>query len=192
MVGGSRAMQEAWVMLPDQVHPGLAGKKMHALRAEWFATPLVRQICMDAARRAEFDTARCADIRLLLLLPHESFLKEHPSIAVQIEALARDYAARGQLVAFKCHPRTAGAPIKVPESNCFEIPRRLPIEVLAPLLADATVVGTLTTALVSLLLLGQRLDVRSVAPPRDQGGAGDRAYNEQAFKIYDAVGIRPL
>lgn len=192
MVGGSRAIQEGWVMLPDQVHAGLSGKTLHEIRPEWFASPTVHAVCMDAARRADFDTARCADIRLLLLLPHESFLQEHPDIARRIEALAHDCAARGQVVAFKCHPRTSGSPIRVPESNCFEIPRRLPIEVLAPLLSDAMVVGTLTTALVSLLRLGRRLEVRSIVPPRDEGGAADRAYNDLAFKIYDAVGIRPL
>lgn len=192
LVGGSRAVQEAWVMLPEQVHAGLAGKSIHALRPQWFATPQVREICAAAARRSDFDAAQCADLRLLLLLPHGSFLREHPEIARRMEQFAQSYAARGQLVAFKCHPRTSGVPIRVPDSHCIEIPRRLPIEILAPQLADTQVVGTLTTALISLLLLGQRLDVRSVSPHGEEGSADDIRFNRQALKIYQSVGIRPF
>jgi len=192
MVGASRAVQEAWVMLPEMVHAGLAGKTVHALRPEWFARQDVRQVCMDAARLGDFDAGLCRDIRLLLLLPHNSFLREHPDIARRIEDLAASFAARGQQVAFKCHPRSSGVPIQVPASHCFEIPRRLPVEILAPLLADATVVGTLTTALISLLLLGQRLEVRSLFPLEQGGSARDMSFNRQTSRIYESVGILPF
>lgn len=192
LVGGSDAVQEGWVLLPEQVHAGLAGKTVHALRPEWYADPAVQAVCQAAAGLAEFDARTCADIRVLLLLPHESFLVEHPEIGERLEALARTAAAEGRLVAVKCHPSTRRMPIGLPESGCVEIPRRLPIEILAPLLSDARVVGTLTTALISLQLLGRRLEVRSVFPPQAQANARQRAYNEQTSRIYESVGIRPF
>jgi hypothetical protein len=192
LVGGSRAVQEAWVMLPDMVHEGLSSKRIHALRPEWFVAPGVRESCRKAACRADFDPGLCPDIRLLLLLPHGSFLQQHPEIARRVEQLAESYAARGQLVAFKCHPRSSGVPIRVPQTHCFEVPRRLPIEILAPLMTDVTVVGTLTTALISLKLLGQRLDVRSLAPDHGSCNAENLSFSDQTLKLYDAVGIRPF
>ena len=192
MVGSSDAVQEAWVMLPDAVHSGLAGKRVQALRPEWFAQPAVRQVCTAAAKLADFDATRCADIRLLLLLPHESFLSRHPEIGQRLEALAQATAGSGSLVAVKCHPSTLQMPLRLPDSQCIEIPRRIPVEILAPLLADAMVVGTLTTALMSLKLLGQRLDVRSIFPAQPTGTEAQRSFNQQTSKIYDSAGIRPL
>lgn len=195
MTGGSRAVQDAYVLLPSQVHAGLAGKPVLAYERAWFADPWVQAICRGAAVAAGFDAARCAEIRLLLLLPHPSFLRAAPALRERFEALAADTAARGGRVAAKSHPNAGGTPVhaqlRLPEDAAIDVPARLPVEVLAPLLpaAGTLVVGTLTTALLSLVRLGPALTVRSIAPRLP--GAG-RGYGERAQAIYDAVGIRPL
>ena len=52
LVGGSRAVQSAWVLLPACVHAGLAGKPVEGYRAEWFATDDVQRVCVAAAALA--------------------------------------------------------------------------------------------------------------------------------------------
>lgn len=193
-VGASRAVQDAYVLLPDQVHEGLRGKPVEALRPEWFADPWVRQVCRAAAARAGFDVAACGPIGLLLLLPHPRFLQDYPALRRGLETLARDHAARGSVVAVKPHPRAVNTPLErqleLPRGRLLEMPARLPIEVLVPLLSGTRVVGSLTTALLSLVLLGDRLSVRCLPPPQARG-AGQR-YNERAYAIYRSVGIEPI
>lgn len=193
MVGGSRAVQDAYVLLPQHVHAGLRGKPVHPLQPEWFADPWVRGICVAAAAAAGFDAARCRSIGLLLLLPNPRFLDAYPALREQIESLAADHAARGEVVALKAHPRATvplDQQLRMPSQAVLELPSTLPVEVLAPLLSGTRVVGTLTTALLSLALLGDRLNVQSLMPPAAPGAAGD--YNDQTLQIYRSVGIQPF
>jgi len=182
-VGGSRAAREAWVMLPDLVHEGLRGKTRQAIDAAWYHTAGAQRVCADAVARADLDPQLVGALRLLLLLPHDGFLRAHPQIAREIGRLAHDYQRRGLAVAFKRHPRSLSEDVDLLPPGCIEIPRRLPAEVLAPLLRDALVVGTLTTALISLKYLGANTQVRSLAAPATQPAAA---------AIYVAAGISPL
>jgi hypothetical protein len=193
-IGASRAVQDGYVLLPQQVHEGLRGKPIEALRPEWFADPWVRETCRAAAARAGFDAAACGAIGLLLLLPHPRFLEDYPDLRRSLEALARGHAARGAVVAVKPHPRAVNTPLErqleLPREGVLPLPARLPIEVLVPLLSGTRVVGSLTTALLSLVLLGDRISVRSLLPPKARG-AGQR-YNDRAYEVYRSVGIEPL
>lgn len=194
LVGGSRAVQEAYVLLPDQVHEGLRSKPVHRIEAAWFATPTARAVCLRAAQAAGFDAMRCRAIRLLVLLPHPRFLVGHPEVGARLEALIAAHVQRGDLVALKPHPEAerlqAEAPMRLPSHGLIHVPARLPAEVLAPLLVETLVVGTLTTALLSLALFGEGLVVRSLAPRSGTGVEGD--YNARAQAIYASVGILPL
>ncbi len=188
LVGGSKAVQAAYVLLPGQVHGGLAGKPVRALQPEWFATDAVRQTCVAAAALAGFDAVACAGLGLLLLLPHPRFLQSDPALKERLARLVRDHAERGQTVALKSHPNAtqpAHLQLGLPEATGGEIPARLPAEVLAPLLDRTVVVGTLTTALLSLSLLGRGLRVYrlpNAAPTPSTFEAG-------AQRVYDAAGV---
>lgn len=193
-VGGSRAVQEAYVLLPDQVHEGLQGKPVHPVEAAWFATPAARAVCLRAADAAGFDAMRCRAIRLLVLLPHPRFLLGHPELGARLEVLIAAHVQRGELVALKSHPEAerlnAEMPMRLPAHGLLHVPARLPAEALAPLLVETLVVGTLTTALLSLALFGEGLAVRSLVPRAVAGVEG--AYNARAQAIYASVGILPL
>lgn len=192
LAGGSRAVREAWVLLPDRVHPGLAGKAVHPFERAWFDAPGMQALCAGAMRLAGFDAAAARDITLLLLLPHESFLAAQPQIGRRIEALAAEQAGRGGRVAVKCHPRTVGMPLQLPARGCIEVPRTLPVEVLARSLGPARVIGTLTSALLSLKWLGRDLDVQWLARPAAPAGSPAQVYDERTSRIYAALGIRPF
>jgi len=184
MIGGSRAVREAWVLMPDRVHSGLASKQVRQIEASWFARPDVRDICSRVLRGAGLEPGCLADTQLLIVLPHPCFLEQWPDIRTRLQELAQSHVRRGGRVAYKCHPRSQGLPIDLPAPQCFEIPRRLPVEMLAPMLSDVTVVGALTTALVSLMQLGQRIEVRSIVPRNCTDTA--------MIDIYASLDITPL
>ena len=193
MLGGSRAIQEGYVLLPRRVHAGLRNKRVEALRREWFADPWVRSVCNQAATATGFDGLRCSSIDLLLLLPHPRFLKAYPELKKQMEDLAANYAASGRVVAIKAHPRawiSIERQLRLPPHDLLDIPAGLPVEAMVPLLTQTLVVGALTTALMSLAMLGDGLKVRFLQPPKTDGTAG--FCNDQTMEIYRSVGIEAL
>lgn len=186
LLGGSRAVQEGIVLLPDQVHARLAAKPLRAYEPAWFATPAVRAVCLDAAARAGFDAARAAATGLLVLLPHPRFLRADPGLVATVHALVRRHRDDGVLL--KGHPNAGGVPVAdqlgLTPGGWGELPARLPVEVLAPLLSGTLVVGTVTTALLTLARLAQ-VRVRSLPTPPGSLPAG-------AAAVYAAAGIQPL
>lgn len=182
-VGGAGVTREAWVMLPDLVHEGLRAKSVNRIEPSWFQEEGVQQICADAVARAGVDPALVRSLRLLLLLPHESFLRQHPELARHIGDLARAALARGQSVGFKRHPRSTSTDTGLLPEGCMEISRRLPVEILAPLLQGTLVVGALTTGLLSLKHLGMQIEVRSLTQLSAQPASA---------AVYAAAGIVPL
>jgi hypothetical protein len=199
MVGGSRAVQDAYVLLPGRVHAGLAHKPVRAFEPDWFARPQVQDVCVRAAHLAGFDARRVAGIGLLLLLPHPRFLKSDPALARRVQRLATVHAARGETVAVKSHPDADRLPLAeqlgVLPGDVVELPARLPVEVLVPLLSGTLVLGSLTTALLTLQRLGRDLRVRSLEAAEVPAATGDAAggsFRARAGEIYRAVGIRPL
>lgn len=179
------------MLLPGQVHGGLAGKPVWPLRPEWFATESVRQTCLATAALAGFDATACAGVGLLLLLPHPRFLQGDSGLKGQLTQLVHACTQRGQLVALKSHPNAAQpAPhqLDLPETACVEVPARLPAEVLAPLLNKTVVVGTLTTALLSLSLLGRGLRVYRLP----SAATAMSAFAAGAQRVYDAAGVHVL
>ena len=194
LVGGSRAVQQAYVLLPQQVHAGLACKPVQAMQPAWFAHETTRDICIAAAALAGFDAARCGAIQWLLLLPHPQFLAHGSPWAAQLGALAAAHAARGEVVAVKPHPAAHRMPLRemLPglPSTAQQLPARLPVEVLLPLLSGTQVVGAMTTALLTLRLLGPNLTVFTLpaSPHQPAPSAAERA----VAAICESVGIRPL
>lgn len=188
-VGGSRAVQSAYVLLPQLVHAGLQDKPVQAYLPEWFADPAVQQVCIAAAKLAGFDAQRCEALGLLVLLPHHRFLETQPELRLQLATLVRQHLAGGRTVALKSHPkatRPASELLGLADDSVVEVPARLPAEVLAPLLGRTQVVGTLTTALLSLVLLGRATQVYRL--PDTQRPAND--FEAGARHIYDVAGVK--
>lgn len=195
-LGGSRAIQESYVLMPERVHEALARKPVHRLEREWFADPWLRGVCIAAGEAAGFDAQRCRSIGLLLLPPQLELLQQSAPLRRRFETVARIHGERGELVAIKRHPRSRGTDfglaLDLPPEQLIEIPPRLPSEALVPLLPAGTlVVGALTTALLTLALLAEHVTVRSAMSMAPGSGAAAR-FNNGALRLYEAVGIRPL
>jgi len=188
-VGGSKAVQSAYVLLPNQVHAGLRAKPLQAFSPAWFAEPAVQQVCMEAAGIAGFDAHRCEALGLLVLLPHQRFIETKPELRQQLTSLVLQRLACGQTVALKSHPRAkrpAHELLGVRSDAVVEVPAKLPAEVLAPLLRRTQVVGALTTSLLSLSVLGRATRVFRLPDSND-------SLNELelgARRVYDAAGVK--
>lgn len=193
LVGGSRAVQQAYVLLPQQVHAGLLGKAVQTMEPDWFTHPTTQSICADAAALAGFDATGCTCIRHLLLLPHPQFLANGSPWAAQLGTWANAVAARGETLAVKPHPAAHRMPLSdlLPglPPTVIEVPARLPIEVLLPWLSGAQVVGAMTTALLTLRMLGQNLGVHRLPP---MPGCTPTATEQRISAICASIGIQPL
>ena len=193
LTGGSVAMQEAYILLPERAHAGLSSKIVHALEPQWFADPWVSRTCAAAAASVGLDIERCRSIGLLLILPHPRLLKTYPELREQIELLASTHALEGKLVALKGHPESdtpLEQQLNLPAGDTLQIPPSLPIEALAPLLSGTLVVGALTSALLFLALLGERIDVRNLSFSAKPGNQS--LTHDQIQYIYSSVGIQAL
>ncbi len=191
LTGGSIAMEEAYILLPERAHAGLSGKIVHALQAQWFADPWVSRTCAAAVASVGLDVELCRSIGLLVILPHPRLLATYPELRQQIETLASAHATRGELVAIKAHPESEvqlHEQLCLPDRNTLTIPQGLPVEALAPILSGTLVVGALTSALLFLALLSERIRVRSLSLPA-RSGIQSRAH-EQIQAIYGSVGIQ--
>ncbi len=183
-LGVAVAVREAWVVLPDQVHEGLRAKPLRRIDPAWFQLPQVQAVCAEANLRAGLDPAALDGIQLLLALPHDSLMREQPAILEQLQALVDRTIDAGGTVAIKRHPRSRELPLRLPATGVIEIPQRLPLEILAPLLKGTEVVGMLTSALIYLRCLGADVNVATLVPPGFSGSA--------ILEIYRSVGIRVL
>lgn len=163
-LGTAQAVREAWVLLPQEVRGELADKPVHAIQTDWFTDPEVRAVCERAVARAGLDPAIVHGLRRLLVLPHDSLLRQDPGLRIRFESFLRLAAESGEPCAIKRHPRSRELILHASGADLIEIPHRLPLEILAPLLRDAQVVGTLSSALIYLKALGAGVKVSAFIP----------------------------
>lgn len=198
LLGSARSIDDAYVLLPAHVHAGLARKRIHRLQPDWFAGEPLRTICRRAAALAGFEAERVRRITLLVLIPKPDLLEHSPALRKGLSWLVSDQYQRGGLVAIKRHPRAKGSGIGIDlpsdaATNLMEIPQRLPVECLAPLLGPGTrVVGALTTGLITLALLGDRLEVATLEVPPPEGDALTARFIDGADAVLRSAGVGRL
>lgn len=168
-IGVANAVNEAWVMLPDLVHQGLRQKPLREIRADWFHLPIVQEVCADAISRTGLDQNALRETKLLLALPHDSILRSNPGVCERLQQLLDRAHAAGECIAIKRHPRSTEMLLNISGARVIEIPSRLPLEIVAPLLTGAEVVGALTSALLYLHKLGTRIQVSTLVPASLEG-----------------------
>lgn len=189
LVGGSRVVREAWVMIPEYVNSALSEKILRPMETAWFHDRRVIDACAGAVRLSGLDPDLLAKVRLLLVLPHDAFMRRHPQLRPALEKLARDYASNGETVAYKHHPRSRIEGLRLPRERCLEIPHRLPAEILAPLLGDTRVVGIMTSALIFLPRLQPAVRVQALVPRDSIGNPITRIYRKMGIEILDQTQV---
>lgn len=184
LVGGSHRVREAWVMAPEYVNAALSQKILRPMETSWFRDQRVIAACARAVGLSGLDPDLLAKVRLLLVLPHDAFMRRHPELRPALEQLALDHAGSGETVAYKHHPRSRVEGLRLPAERCLEIPNRLPAEILAPLLGDTLVVGVMTSALIFLPRLQPGIRVQAIVPRE--------SISDPITRIYRKVGVDVL
>ena len=126
------------------------------------------EVCIQASN---ISAPALADIRSLLLLPHDSVINQ-----ATLEKLTHWLAQQRGKIAFKHHPRTQlsgadgdKASWKLP-SEAQQVPAGIPMEVLLPLLSSQChVAGDVSTALLTAKWLRPELEVTAFASADTDG-----------------------
>lgn len=150
-LGLSRWVEYAWLAFPEQAHPQLLAKPRRALDPYWYRRSEVQALCRQLVENSSGgDAATPAGYDRLLLLPHDHLLRAGAGLRAALSRQIDDARRSGERVAVKRHPRSGGWALDVDHQGLVELDARLPIEAYAPWLAQARIVGTLSTALLSL------------------------------------------
>lgn len=161
-LGLSNWTQSAWLAFPEHAHEGLAQKPRQALRAEWYRTPQLLAISAQLIRTVGGSEPPAEEIDELLLLPHDHLLKADRPLRLALSRRLSEASAAGRRVAVKRHPRSREWLLDVPRNDWVEFDPRLPIEAYAPWLPRTHVIGSLSTALLSLRWLCPAARIESI------------------------------
>ncbi|WP_341918686.1 hypothetical protein [Hydrocarboniphaga effusa] len=161
-LGLSNWSQSAWLAFPEHAHEGLSRKPRRALRAEWYRTPQLRSISERLIRTIGDGEPPARAIDELLLLPHDHLLRVDRPLRSALSQRLSEARAAGRRVAVKRHPRSREWLLDAPRDELIEWDPRLPIEAYAPWLQQAHVIGSLSTALLSLRWLCPAARIESI------------------------------
>ncbi|WP_428312049.1 hypothetical protein [Hydrocarboniphaga sp.] len=148
-LGSSRWVEYAWLAFPQHAHPQLATKPRLALDPYWYRRSEVQALCQRLIEGSQ-GAAITRGFDSLLILPHDHLLRADPALRAALSQRLDQALRNGQSVAVKRHPRSSDWLLDVDRSHLAELDSRLPIEAYAPWLGQAQIVGTLSTALLSL------------------------------------------
>ena len=152
-IGASNWVSDCHVAFPDLVVPALQPKRLHALPKN-----LTHSAFMQLAQQAIAATPnlqeQLANVRTLILLPHESVMN-----AQTLSALAK-FSSQDD-VSVKHHPRSESCPAEF--SQLPIIPSHWPMELLLPLLNEqCRVIGDISTALLTTKWLRPEISVSAI------------------------------
>lgn len=183
--GASVRVELAWVAFPEHVHAELARKRVHAIDPAWLRRRPVIEICGEAMRLAGLDPAALTQCEQLLVLPLEGQLDTIDGLRTRIDSLVGQTLDYGGHLAIKRHPRSTECSLAFPDRGMIvEVPQRLPLEVMVPLLDRIQVVGTLSTALIYLHWMNPRVRVTAISTTL--------APDHPVLTLYRKLGIRFL
>lgn len=157
-IGASSWINQAWLFKPEQA-------MAHFQQKTCFAIPAINQTAMAeltqlACENTGLNTQNLADIKLLVLLPHESVLTEQN--AQLLSALLKQ-ADQGS-TAIKLHPRCQQLPaqLETARQRCKTLPSSIPVELLLPVLPDCTVIADMSTVLLTIRWLRPGIQVKAL------------------------------
>lgn len=159
-LGSSHWIDEAWVFMPDEVHPLLREKKLRQIPADWFNNPLLRHFGEAVLQRLAAPVEKISSASQLLLLTHPNNADKIPGYQTRIMRLLE--ATDGEATVAKYHPRVGnGDPFGVLEKGVSAlVPAQAAFEFLLPLLpVGSRVVGDVSTALLTARWLRPDLDI---------------------------------
>jgi hypothetical protein len=162
-VGGSSWISEAYVAFPAQAHPLIRNKTLHPLGIEYFRTPAVQALSARLLEQFALSADALQRLDILFTLPHDSLIKNQGDYnRVLSEAIAA-LCHRGLRVGVKYHPRhDSKNDLNLKTLNTIKIlPQQLAFEAILPLLGTTTIIGDISSTLLTSKWL--RPDLKAVS-----------------------------
>lgn len=169
-VGGSGWIREAYVAFPDLAHPLIRAKELHSLDSTCLRSPAIQALSEKLLAIFSVDRAAFRPLDILLTLPHDSLIKNQGDYNRMVTAAIDALHNNGLRVGLKYHPRhdpSNDLTLKH-RDNIQLIPQRLGFEAILPLLDRTTIIGDVSTTLLSGKWL--RPDLKVVSTTFAPGG----------------------
>lgn len=162
-VGSSSWISEAHVAFPQQVHSLIRKKEVHTLGAECFRSPAVQALSTQVLAQFAVIPNDFQNLDILFTLPHDSLIKDKSGYGRTMVAAIEILQQQGLHIGIKYHPRHDPANDLTLDTldNSHVIPQHLGFEAILPMLGNTTIIGDVSTTLLSSKWL--RPDLRSIS-----------------------------
>lgn len=163
-VGCSRWIQEVYAAFPHLVHPQLKTRKVLPLGTEILSNPGIQELSARILDRIGMDSNCLHGLSHLITLPHYSLITNQAEYSKSLRNLIIQLSGGGNIVGVKYHPRQdTDDPLglgSIPSVRL--IPGKANFEAILPLLQHVTIVGDVSTALLSARWLRPDLNTYSL------------------------------
>jgi len=162
-VGGSTWISEAYVAFPALAHPLIQRKVLHSLDTECFRSPAILALSEKLLAQFALDRGVLQRLDILFTLPHDSLIQHQGDYNRMLAGAIENLHNKGLRVGVKYHPRhdpINDLNLKTLD-NIQVLPQRLGFEAILPLLGNTTIIGDVSTTLLSSKWL--RPDLKTVS-----------------------------
>lgn len=184
VVGGSAAVEEAYVALPGFVNRALAHKRLHQLETVLLLSDRVKPFIDHLVAPYSLDRKALKALDLVFILPHESLIARFAQFRQTVLDSIRSAVIQGLHVGVKYHPRQDDPdPLGLGTmQGIMTLPNTLAFEALLPLLGHAVIIGDVSSALLTARWLRPDLRVLSLRNRAD-------TRQEAMGALFDHVGV---
>ena len=164
-VGASEWIDKVYAFFPEYLYQGLKNKQTQALKPEWYHSEIMLEFCKTILKFFNFNIPSLSSKDILLTLPHESIILGTPGYQQFIEQLVITHQEQGYRVLIKHHPRNIRENLlNLNDESIFIDPRPF-LESIIPLLNKATIIGDLSSTLLTAKWLSPKSQVEAVQLP---------------------------
>jgi hypothetical protein len=161
--GGSAWIKTLYAAFPKLVHFSVQNKKIKDINYDIFQSELFKDFCLRQLEQYDIDSNLIDNIKVLVVITHESFYPEGYGHIVKVIEKAKTLTDEKN-IAIKAHPRSEK--IKDLENDfcdCMHIGNKLGFEMLLPLLPeDCVLIGDASTAVFTARWLKPEMKIRAI------------------------------
>jgi len=169
IVGGSDAVQEAYITLPEYANPILKTKQCIPLKTSVLTSPQLSEFSQALLEPFDLDIDALKKLSFIITLPHESLFERSPHFKEAIIETVKEACVKGASLGVKYHPRQEHPdPLNLRQYGKITLlPGALAFEALLPLLHHPIIIGDVSTALLTARWLRPDLRVLSLQVDND-------------------------
>ena len=167
-VGGSGWIDKAYVAFPDFVHKDLKCKDLIRIDKSIFQATEIKELSSIFLEKVGIDAMDLVEIDCLVMMPHESIYLKDEMYREKLVEIINKLSNKGSKLAIKYHPRdTINDGLSLSRLGVKQIENKVNFEALLFLLPACTVVGDMSSVLLTAKWLRDDLDVIAIGDGAD-------------------------